>query len=53
MRFGPYDDLQDDHRGTLKRLFDATFGRSPATPTQIAALIRRFGSTKRLLGSET
>jgi len=50
MRFGPYDDLPDDHRDTLKRMFDASFGRIAATPQQIGALIKRLGWINRLLG---
>jgi hypothetical protein len=50
MRNGPYDDLPDDRRDTLKALFDASFGRLAAAPEAIAKWIFNLGTLNRLLG---
>jgi hypothetical protein len=50
MRNGPYDDLPDDRRDTLKALFNASFGRLTAAPEAIKRWISRLGTLNRLLG---
>jgi hypothetical protein len=52
MRFGPYDDLQEDYSDTKRWLFNAVLGRIAATPQQIGAMVAKFGIIKRLLGRE-
>ena len=50
MRNGPYDDLPEERTDLIKWLFDATFGRIPATAAMIGRQIYRLGTLNFLLG---
>lgn len=50
MKFGPYEDLEDDRRDLLKWLFDVAFGRLAASADLIGQQIHKLGTLNRLLG---